>query len=201
MDLKTTTYAGRHRGLLANLAAIAPDGPLRILEVGPGLAVRGLGRLAARGVPGRSVFKGIETLVRRLPLPDGAYENYETEDLLAAFGHQRVDLTILDINPRSLAVIAGNLAPLKVATVTADLSDPALGRRHDLAGSFDVIIALATIGRIPPERRAAAALNLVLMTRPGGLVAEDTGLVSAIEGMTATGCDQVSRRTGSRTTP
>lgn len=201
MDLGTTTYAGRHRGLLASLAAIAPDGPLRILEVGPGLAVRGLGRLAARGIPGRSLFKAIETLVRRLPLPDRAYENYETEDLLAAFGRQRIDLTILDINPRSLAVIAGNLAPLRVATVTADLSDPALARRSDLVGSFDVIIALATIGRIPLERRAAAALNLVRLTRPGGLVAEDTGRVATIAGMTATGCAQVSRRTGTGTAP
>ncbi|MCW5715100.1 MAG: class I SAM-dependent methyltransferase [Bauldia sp.] len=193
MDLGTTTYAGRHRRLLEGLAALAPAGPLRVLEVGPGLAVRGLGRLASRGVPGRAVFKGLETLVRRLPLPDGAYENYETEDLLAAFGRGRVDLTLLDINPRSLAVIAANLAPLRVTTVNADLADAALPRRPELAGRFDVIVALSTIGRIPEERRQAAADNLVRLARPGGLVAEDTGRFAGGP-LQRTSCENVFRR-------
>lgn len=194
MDLATTTYAGRHRRLLGRLASLAPAGRLRILEVGPGLAVRGLGRLAARSVPGRAVFKGIETLVRRLPLPDGAYENYETEDLLSAFGRDRLDLTLLDINPRSLSVIAANLAPLAVTTVTADLADPALTLRREFAHTFDVVVALATIGRIPEGRRPAAAANLARLTRPGGLVAEDTGLTAAAGLVQATDCEHVYRR-------
>lgn len=194
MDLRTTTYAGRHRSLLDRLAALAPVGRLRILEVGPGLAVRGLGRLASRGVPGRAVFKGIETLVRRLPLPDGAYENYETEDLLAAFGRDRVDLTLLDINPRSLVVIAANLAPLPVTTVTADLADPELPLRRELASRFDVVVALATVGRLPEGRRTAAADNLVRLTRPGGLVSEDTGRVAVGGVLQATDCEHVFRR-------
>jgi len=195
MDLATTTYAGRHRRLLERLATLAPPGRLRILEVGPGLAVRGLGRLAARGAPGRAVFKGVETLVRRLPLPDGAFENYETEDLLEAFGRDRVDLTLLDINPRALSVVAANLVPFAVTTVRADLADPALPAHRELARPFDLVVALATLGRIPEGRRAAAALNLVRLTRPGGLVAEDTGLTAAGGLVRATDCEHVFRRT------
>lgn len=194
MELQTTTYAGRHRLLLERLASLAPKGRLRILEAGPGLAVRGLGRLAARGVPGRPLFKAVETLVRRLPLPDGAYENYETREILDAFGRDRVDLTLLDINPRSLAVISGNLAPFPVTTVTADLADPALALRRELAAGFDVVIALATVGRVPETLRAAAAENLVRLTRPGGLIAEDQGYVAPGNAAIATGLEHVLRR-------
>lgn len=196
MDLATTTYAGRHRDLLERLAALAPAGRIRVLEAGPGLAVRGLGRLAARGTPGRLLFKSIETLVRRLPLPNAAYENYETEDLLAAFGRDRVNLTLLDINPRSLAVIEANLAPFPVTAVTADLADAALTRRPELARPFDIVIALATIGRIPVERRAAAADNLVRLARPGGLVVMDTGHVIPGGPIEATDREHIFRRTG-----
>ncbi|MCC6735303.1 MAG: class I SAM-dependent methyltransferase [Bauldia sp.] len=201
MDLRTTTYAGRHRHLLERLAALAPKGPLRILECGPGLAVRGLGRLSSRGVPGRPLFKGIETLVRRLPLPDGAYENYETGELLAAFGRDRVDLTLLDINPRSLAVISANLAPYRVRTVIADLADPATPLRRELEGGFDVVLALATIGRIPEPRRDAAAENLLRLTRPGGLVVEDTGRIARSDAASATEAEFVFRRAAGEVLP
>ena len=173
MDLKTTTFVGRNIGLLHAVAAMVPPaGRLRILEVGPGLAVRRLGRLSAPGRPFRGMFKGIETLARRLPMPDRWYENYESEEIIAAFGRDRVDLTILDINPRSLAVIKDQLAPFPVTTIVVDLAamDPtAIG----LAGRFDVVIALAMLGRIQPVPRPRAAAALIACATPGGLIVEN----------------------------
>ncbi|MGV8838681.1 MAG: hypothetical protein ACWA6X_00090 [Bauldia sp.] len=201
MQLQTTTYAGRHKRLLAQIASLAPPGRLRILECGPGLAVRGLGRLSSRGVPGRPLFKGIETLVRRLPLPDGAYENYETGELLDAFGRDRVHLTLLDVNPRSLTVISANLAPYRVATVTADLADPATPLRPDLADGFDVVIALATVGRIPDDRRDSAAQNLLRLTRPGCIVVEDTGRIGRSSEATTVGIEHVFRKAAAGAPP
>ncbi len=174
MDLKTTTFVGRNVGLLQTAADMVPRaGRVRVLEVGPGLAVRRLGRLAAPGRPFRTIFKWAETLARRLPLPDRWYENYESEEIIAAFGRDRVDLTVVDINPRSLEIIAGQLAPFPVATIEADLGtfDP---QAAGLAGQFDVVIALAMLGRIlQTEPRLRAAATLIALARPGGLVVEN----------------------------
>ena len=173
MDLKTTTFVGRNIALLhAAAEMVPPAGRLRILEVGPGLAVRRLGRLSAPGRPFRRTFKGIETLARRLPLPDRWYENYESGEIIEAFGRDRVDLTILDINPRSLAVIKEQLAPFPVTTLVANLAviDPDAA---NLAGRFDIVIALATLGRIQPVPRPRAAAALIACAKRGGLIVEN----------------------------
>lgn len=173
MDLKTTTFLGRNVELLHAVAEMAPSASrLRILEVGPGLAVRRLGRLSAPGRPLRTLFKGIETLARRLPLPDRWYENYESQEIIEAFGRDRVEMTILDINPRTLAVIKDQLAPFPVTTIVVDLSamDP---EATGLAGRFDIVVALAMLGRIQPVPRPRAAAALIACGKSGGLIVEN----------------------------
>lgn len=174
--MRTTTYRGRHTELLrvaAALIARPKDRRLRVLEVGPGLAVKAFGRRAGYGTPGRALAKAAETLVRRLPLPDSWYENYESEDILEAFGPADTALTILDVNPRTLRVIASNLAGRGIVTVPADLADAALADHQALKDRFDVVVALATVGRIAPGQQARAVDNLIALTLPGGLVIED----------------------------
>ena len=194
MDLKTTTFVGRNVGLLQTVADMAPKATrLRVLEVGPGLAVRQLGRLASPGRPFRTMFKGIETLTRRLPLPDRWYENYESGEIIATFGRARIELTVLDINPRSLAVIREQLTPFPVATIVADLAamDPG---EIGLAGKFDVVIALAMLGRIQPAPRPTAAANLIACARPGGLVVENGFDLTAFAAVERTSHPHVYRR-------
>ncbi len=64
-----------------------------------------------------------------------------------------------------------------------DVAEQRLRFRYEIANHFvatagltlpyDVAIALSTLGRIPPERQAAAARNLAAAFAPGGLVLED----------------------------
>lgn len=175
MELRTTTYQGRHVALLeraASLVARPPGRGLRIVEAGPGLAVKHLGRMARLGSPLRPVAKGIETLVRRLPLPDSWLENYETAEIIAAFGSD-ARVTVVDINPRTVAILGRRFASRGVTGVNADLASPDFLATAGLTLPYDVAIALSTLGRIPPERQAAAARNLAAAVAPGGLVLED----------------------------
>lgn len=175
MELQTTTYKGRHVALLERAAALVtrPDGRgLCIMEAGPGLSVKYLGRMARVGSPVRPVAKGIETVVRRLPLPDAWLENYETVEIIAAFG-PRTAVTVVDINPRTVGILGRRFASRGVTGIRADLASAAFLETPGLAAPFDVAIALSTLGRIPPHRQAAAAGNLAAAVAPGGLVLED----------------------------
>ncbi len=178
MDLETTTFRGRNLPLLhaARDALGAQSGQrLRILQVGPGLSVRYLGRWQTPGTPFRPFFKGLETLVRRLPMPDGWYENYESAEILEVFGSDRVDLTVVDINPRVVEIVAANLLPAKVETHAGNFGDPARGWRRRLGGPFDVAISLTVLHRIAsPEWRRTAVADLVALTRSGGIIAENS---------------------------
>ena len=109
MDLKTTTRPRRSVAafhVLRSLLRQPPGGhPLEILNVGPGLAVKYLGRLSAEAVPGWDFFRRIEAGVRRVPMPDGFFESYETGELLTALAGLPVRLTVTDINPRVVRVV------------------------------------------------------------------------------------------------
>ncbi len=187
MDFETTTFQGRNVRLLAAArdALGATEGRrLRILQIGPGLSVRYLGRWQAEGSLLRPLFKGTETLVRRLPLPNSWYENYESAEILDTFGRERVDLTILDVNPRVVEIVAANLLPTRVSPFAGNFGDPAVDWPARLGGDFDVVVALAVLHRIAsPDWRRRAVADIAAMTRPGGVIAENTQDFAGIAGI------------------
>ena len=181
MDLGTTTYAGRHSKLFKDAAelVVGPGGrPLQILEIGPGLSVRWLGRVSGKPAFIRIILKGVETVVRRLPLPDSCFENYESEEILTAFGRQRSELSLMDVNPRPLRVIGQNPKIPVAAKLTADLTALQLEPGHPQFEAFDVVVALTTLARIPVDKRARAAENIAAMTRRGGWVLADGNAIT-----------------------
>lgn len=195
MDLRTTTFPGRNLSLLAEARRLAPRAePLRILEVGPGLAVRGFGRRTAKGTVFSGLFRRAEMVLRRLPLPDAWFENYETEEIIEAFAPTVIDLTIADINQRTLAIIARNLGGQPISTLVLDLTEEDAARRQGLAGRFDVVIALSTIGRIDRARRNAAAKTLIETAKPGGIIVENGHNLTTVGGVEITGFDSIYRR-------
>ena len=174
MDLKTTTLPARHTELFRQARSLLAAGhgkaPLHVLEAGPGLAVKYLGRLSARSVPANDIFKRIETGVRRVPWPDAFYESYEPGDLLRALDGLPVRLTVLDVNPRVLRVISRLPLQQPVKTVRADLSQAEPESLKPLYGTFDLVVAMAVIGRVKWHGRDNARTNLRRLARLGGII-------------------------------
>ena len=189
MDLGTTTYSGRHSKLLKDAAELVMkpgERPLRILEIGPGLSVRWLGRVGGKPAFVRAILKGVETAVRRLPLPDSCFENYESDEILTAFGRQRSELSLMDINPRPLRVIGQNPKIPLASKLTADLTKLQLEPSHPQFEAFDVVVALTTLARIPVDGRSLAAANVAAMTRGGGWVIADGNAIEREPSLQAT---------------
>jgi SAM-dependent methyltransferase len=174
MDLKTTTSPRRRAQVFANLRGVVqapPSGrPLEVANVGPGLAVKYLGRLAAMDRPGWDLFRRLESGVRRVPMPDAFYENYESIELAAALGTMPFRLTLIDINPRVLRVAAQGVSGHKVETVAADLGEERSVRLAPYRGKFDLVVAFAVIGRVRERLRQNARDNVASLVRPGGLL-------------------------------
>ncbi len=196
MELQTTTHRGRNLALLRAAAGLVDigDRPIRVLQVGPGLAVRYLGRLSGADAPLRPLFKGIETVLRRFPLPDSWFENYESGEILEVFSPRTVELTILDINPRSLALVSNHLSTVDVATLVGDISQEGLASQHGLTDWFDLVVALSTVSRVPEAARNSAAANLIESSAPGGLIVENTIDLQPIGGVEATNYDSIYRK-------
>src|SRR3990172_9163123 len=140
MDLKTTTRPNRHARFLflRSLLGTGPDaGPIEVMNVGPGLAVKYLGRLAAQNILARDIFRWIETGVRRVPMPDAFFESYETGELLQTLEALPIRLTILDVNPRVLRIVRKTHAHLPIEAVVADLGEERPASLIPLYGRFD----------------------------------------------------------------
>jgi hypothetical protein len=174
MDLKTTTRPRRRADVFATLRRFVqapPSGrPLEVANVGPGLAVRYLGRLSATDVPGWEVFRRIESGVRRVPMPDAFYENYETAELVAALDGIPFRLTLVDINPRVLRVVSQRMRGAVVDTVAADLGEERAVRLAPYRGKFDLVVAFAVVGRVKEKTRQNARENVQSLVRPGGFL-------------------------------
>lgn len=195
MDLKTTTYPGRNLPILAAAAKLAPDART-ILEIGPGLALKGFGWRTRRGAPLRHLARVAESVLRRLPLPESWYESFETAEIRDAFDPERsgrAAITVVDINPRPLRVIRRTHGDA-VRCVNLDFGS----RSEDLIrlGRFDVVVALAVIGRIPEEKRSIATGNLLDVTSIGGLIvtSHETGFGNRAGEVEATGIPWLFRR-------
>jgi hypothetical protein len=178
MDLKTTTRPNRWVTQLCDarsLLARPADGCLEVAEIGPGLAVKYLGRLCDPSTTGWGFFRRIETGIRRVPMPDMCFENYETRELIQALEGLDFNLTVMDINPKVVRVVQKRFPEEVKETVVADL-----GTERDLLplyGKFDLVVALEVISRVAvigmadrKERFENARANLTGLVKPGGLL-------------------------------
>ncbi len=183
MDLKTTTRPRRRTENFRHLRDLLPprrpgDPPLTVANVGPGLAIKFFGRLSAADIPLWEVFRRIETGLRRIPMPDAFYENYEAHELVAALDGVPFQLTLLDINPKVLRVAGRSLAAIAPRTVAVDLGKAAPPALRPLVGTFDVVVAFAVIARIPRHLAAPAAQNIRSLLKPGGILLGGEELLS-----------------------
>jgi len=172
MDLKTSTWPRRHAEQLAQLHRLLPesaDRPLAVANVGPGLAVRYLGRIANRNTVVGDLVRRFETAVRRLPMPDACFENYEATELAAALDGRRFHLTAIDINPRVVRIVVKALAP-NAAGVVADLGVANSPVLLQLRERFDVVFSFAMVARVRSAFADNARDNVRSLVRPGGLL-------------------------------
>jgi len=188
LNVKTTTFVNRNTDLFRRIQAqlIAADRKkLKILQVGPGMATKFVGRFNDYG-RWRPV-KRLETVLRRLPLPDACYENYETGELLSVFRAHEPELTVADIARKPLNVVARNFRDAPVMTVRLDLSDRRAGESAGLLGKFDLVVCMATVVRVPRKLQGTALENLVKFAAPGGLIVTDQDMtgcgMARIEGI------------------
>ena len=193
MDLKTTTRPGRNAGGFRDLRGLlkpTTGAPVAVLEAGPGLAVKYLGRMGG-------LLQLVERLARRLPLPDSSYESYETAELLSSLDGLDIRLTLLDINPRPLKVIADRMPGARIRTQVADLGLPSPAVLAPLMGTFDLVVAMHLVGRISDagERRNAQA-NLRALAKPGGLIFANQADLLAPDCMRVDWLTDVYRKTG-----
>lgn len=183
MDLKTTTRPNRHAEQFREARRLLDlerfDRPIEVLEVGPGLAVKFLGRLAEEGRPAWDLVKRIETGVRRIPMPDACYESYETGELLAALHGLPVRLTILDINPRVLRIVRQAHAGIPIETVVADLGEERPASLLPLYGRFDLVVANAVLARVGNPGRNNACEAIRSLVKPGGILLGTGGFAAA----------------------
>jgi hypothetical protein len=145
-----------------------------ILEIGPGMAIRYLGRLSRIKKP-FELFRRIEVGLRAvLPLPHQAYEIYETAEILSIFGSlPSVDasLSLLDFDETILATARCQFSNSLCDLILADLSLSANEHLTSLHGKYDAIFVTAVIKRISTaEGRMNAARNIVAMAKPGAIL-------------------------------
>lgn len=162
---------------------------LNVIEIGPGLAVRYLGRLSGTGWPG-GLFRRLEVGIRAVfPMPQWGFEIYETGELLQALGGcSQLKLSVLDFDATILKVAERQHGELLDALIAADLSifpNPALFSHY---GKYDAVFHNAVIKRIPKNRgRTHAVRNLMALAKPGGIITScardflDAGCIPAIE--------------------
>ena len=198
MELQTTTHRGRSLGTLRAAASLVDidDRAIRVLQVGPGLAVRYLGRLTGVGVAGRPFFKGLEALVRRLPMPDALYENYESAEIVDVFGPRAVELTVIDINPKSLKIVSASLTPFGIAVtpVVGDITEVGFVERLRLTERYDVVVALNMVLRVADKLKDRAAANLIAAAAPGGVLVENSLSQQRLRGLQSTSYTAVYRK-------
>lgn len=173
---KTTTWPERHKPVIvavrAMMAARNPAQPVSVLDVGLGMAIKTIGR--QNGIGRHQLVKRIESAVRRLPLPDFFYENFEAQEIADAFTGLPFRMTLADINPKLLRVTAAQLGGIVENTVAADLTIPENPAFEALRGRFDAVFCFATIGRLGNQQnRAAGMANVASFLKPGGLLATD----------------------------
>jgi SAM-dependent methyltransferase len=103
-------------------------------------------------------------------MPDAWYENYEAHELVQALAGLPLNLTVIDINPKVVRVIAKDMPDRKVTTAVADLGVDRPASLQPLRGKFDLVVALTVIGRMPERLFGNAYANIVSLVKPGGLL-------------------------------
>lgn len=178
LDVKTTTFVNRHTQAFTTANDLLPADKqgISILQVGPGMAVKGVGRFNHLGK--WQIIKRLETALRRLPLPISFYENFETREILDIFAKHSPQMTVGDISPKSLNSIKYNYGDEIANTIQLDLGQDLAPGGVSSIGQFDVVICLVTVNRVPRPLWEQARNNIGNFTRPGGILITDQNMTS-----------------------
>lgn len=170
MKLNTTTHQERNPDVLKAFVASVPPNPT-ILQVGAGVSARGFGRITQKGTWTRPFSKPLETLLRKLPLPDIFFENYESKELLDLLIQRETqfDLIVCDINPRALRIIQQSIGvtPFPVSFKTQDIT------QWQPENQYDGAVCINVFCRIAAEKRNQSVANIVSSLPVNGVLAVD----------------------------
>jgi hypothetical protein len=189
MRHKTTTRPNRNIRSIVALGEYLRDKKIKeisFLDVGPGMAVKYVGRLSAIRRP-FELFRRIEVGMRAvLPLPIAAYESFEPLEILRILeetSEVKINFSVLDFDVTVLAVVWNQLGSRVSSMISADLSVFPNDSLAEHAGRFDVVFARTVISRIETAQgQINAAKNLVSLSKPGGI------LTCSCEEMLQVGC-------------
>jgi hypothetical protein len=163
-------------GKLKKLAGYLRESGIReinLLDVGPGMAVKFIGRLSSIRHP-LDLFRRLEVGLRAvLPLPVSAYESYEPVEILRIFANEGVTINIsfADFDVTVLAVVWNQLGAKVKHLIWADLSVFPNETLTEHVRQFDVVLAQNIVSRIHSRQgRLNAARNLMLLSKPGGIL-------------------------------
>jgi len=174
---KSTTRPNRNTEKIAAMALeLKRAGHSRpeVLNIGPGMALKYIGRLCEIRKPFH-LFRRLEVGLRAaLPMPSWAYEIYETPELLSIFnsihGKDPV-LRVMDFDATILATANRQFGRKVREFILADLSQFANPDLGHLQCRFDAVFVTAVIKRIAcPKGRLYAAQNILAMCKPGALI-------------------------------
>ena len=173
---KTTTHPNRNypfiKAAQGLLASEKPSGQLKILQVGCGMALKYFGRL--NGLGKHRIFKRVETGLRRIPLPEFAYENYETVEIVEIFNSMEFALDVIDINSKALSVVSRTIKRPDFRAFEADITRPSAPVFADMVGAYDAVICFFTVSRTGSAENVKIAQETVFsFVKPGGLFIGD----------------------------
>ncbi|MEE9375353.1 MAG: hypothetical protein V3V04_03345 [Rhizobiaceae bacterium] len=162
LDVKTTTYPERNTNRFDNAKELLRQANVKeinILQVGPGMALKGVGRLNNLGK--LRLIKRLETGLRRLPLPVSFYETYEPHEVISTFSEFLASITVADISQKSLDVVERTVSHKNLTVTQLDLTSKNSDDFEHLKNKFDLIICVNTIIRTGSQaNRTIARQNL-----------------------------------------
>lgn len=177
LNVKTTTYPERHTKKFEDACALfkkAKYTKINILQVGPGMALRGIGRF--NNIDNLKIIKRLETGLRRIPFPVSCYESYEPKEVLSIFSDLNPQLTVADISQKSLDVVDKTVLDENLSTVNLDLTTSDTKQLNRLKNKFDLIVCLATVIRTGSmSNRRVACKNLNSFAKDKSIIISESG--------------------------
>ncbi len=155
---------------------INPIETIDVLQIGPGVVHKNLEKVIRlrkkRGVS-VEVLKRFESVVRKLPLSEKHYNNFETGEIfeLAERFHQKINLTVMDISSRVLEITNFLYHANDPDLILRDISKPVITYRN----KYDVVLCMNVLVHVRnPFMLEHAEKNIKAQVKNGGYLISNT---------------------------